>query len=575
MIRNVPFDLLGRRANRYLVLVFIALACMSGRDSHSATHQGMGPLSQIVFTGLVQGWTGTLSEGGYWLENTAGDPNDIRYFYTAPVPRPRAGRTVGVDVLTAGMHPEGRAGLLYGYRESPRFYYLIMVSGSGDVEVFRRDDGGFDRLLSSSLSGTTRESVRIEVQEKGRELTILANGKVVSTLGNDQIGSGLVGIAAFGTGRFGFTNYNEVPSPKDSAPPRSALDDRPSRAANQPSKMDQLEYIEYLDPQLGIAQLRAPFPKGWRYDDNPNDQLLLIGPHGTECYQTSSGQFLYSDDPSARQSAQMGGARVAPFMPLSRYVEQQFAPYMGQRGYKLTRQFPLPKVIHFMEKVAAGMPQGLSKKQFDALGAEWERNDGSRAYTQLTQTLLVPQSNQQQPFISWEVSALELYAARDQFESAKDALIHASENTELNPRWQIAKNQDLLAKIRASDQYWDERTRESHMQHIGRMNAILARSEANSSVAKINSDILDISHAGYLKRSDMVSAGQARSVNLISGQSVITNPNTGEFYQVDSGSNHYWVNAEGKYFRTDNSLYDPRTDNQISNQQWERFEVVQ
>jgi hypothetical protein len=91
---------------------------------------------------------------------------------------------------------------------------------------------------------------------------------------------------------------------------------------------------------------------------------------------------------------------------------------------------------------------------------------------------------------------------------------------------------------------------------------------------KISSDILDISHAGYLKHSDMVSAGQAKTINTISGQSVITNPDTGELYKVDSGYKNYWVNADGKYFHTDNSLYDPRTDKQINNQQWERFDVV-
>jgi hypothetical protein len=172
------------------------------------------------------------------------------------------------------------------------------------------------------------------------------------------------------------------------------------------------------------------------------------------------------------------------------------------------------------------------------------------------------------------VSALELYAGQAQYESARDALMYASENTEPNPRWQIAKNEELLRNIRANQQYADARTRESHIQHVGRMNAILARGEASANVAKINSDILDINHAGYLTRSNMVSAGHARTVDTIAGQSVIANPNTGEHYKVEAGSKNYWVNAEGQYFRTDNSLYDPRTDRSISNQQWQPFEVI-
>ncbi len=106
------------------------------------------------------------------------------------------------------------------------------------------------------------------------------------------------------------------------------------------------------------------------------------------------------------------------------------------------------------------------------------------------------------------------------------------------------------------------------------MNAILARGKSSSNIAKINSDILDINHAGYLKRDSMVSAGQAKTIDMLSGSSIITNPTTGEHYRVEAGANHYWVNNEGKFFNTENPLIDPRTDINISNQQWEKYEVV-
>lgn len=561
-----------RRIIYGISLATISLGGLGSCGNGEPGYQGIGPLTDIVFAGSVDGWAGSTEAGVYWLENEAGDANDIRYFYTAPAPDDRDDRTAHVDVITSRMDPEGRAGLLYGFRESPRFYYLIMVSGSGNVEVYERDGGNFRQSFSSSLGTTKKDSARVEIREKGRELTILANGNSVGSIENDQVGRGQIGIAAFGTGRFGFTNYAQTPSPvnapaQGSGPARSA-------PANPAARIDRSGYIDYVDPEMGMVQHSAPFPKGWQYDTNPNDQLLLTGPDGTRCFQTGSGQFLYSEDPFVRESAQMGGAQVAPFMPLDRYLNQQFAPYMAQRGYSLVNQFPIPALIDFMDLFAAGMPQGLSRRQFDALGAEWTHSDGSRAYTQLTQTLLTPQANQPQGYISWNVSALELYANPDRYEEHKDALIHGAIHTEINPQWQIAKNQQLLAQIRASRQYADEQMRQSQIQHIGRMNAILARAETSSSVARINSDILDISHAGYLKRSDMVSAGQARTINMIGEQSVIANPGTGERYKVDAGYKNYWVNAEGKYFHTDNSLYDPRTDNQISNQQWERFEVV-
>ncbi len=328
--------------------------------------------------------------------------------------------------------------------------------------------------------------------------------------------------------------------------------------------------LDFKDPKSGMVQHRAPYPKGWRYDTNPNDQLAMTGPNGVEVYQTDSGRFVYSNDPSAIQSAKAQGAQIAPPMALPNFLQQRFSPYMGQRGFRLANSYPMPEIQNFWEMLGAAMPQGLARKKFDAIGAEWENSNGQRAFTILVLSLL-----QDQTYVTWNVTAGELYASNSEYESAKDTYVYGSSNTEMNPKWQIAKNQELLAQIRSNTQHWDARTRESQAQHIGRMNAILARSETSSSIAKINSDILDISHAGYLKRSDMVSAGQAKTVNMISGQSVISNPSTGELYKVDAGAQNYWVNAEGKYFPTENSLYDPRTDNSISNQQWERFEVVE
>lgn len=330
-----------------------------------------------------------------------------------------------------------------------------------------------------------------------------------------------------------------------------------------------LTSLEYMDPQTGMVQHRAPYPGGWRYDSNPNDQLILRGPDGVEVYRSNSGQIFYSNDPFALESVQMTGSQIAPVAPLQQYLLQQIAPYMSQRGFELTDQFPMPKIKEFWELFGAAMPQGLSTKHFDVMGAEWVNQDGTRALTILVQNVFLRDN-----LINWHVSVNELYAPAAEYESAKEAYVYASENTEVNPQWQIAKNNELLAQLRADRQVWDERLRQSRIQHIERMNAILARGEAASSVAKTNSDILDISHQGYLKRSNMVSAGQADTINMISEQSVITNPGTGELYKVDAGSQHYWVNAEGRYISTDNSLYDPRTDQQMSDQQWERFEVL-
>ena len=86
------------------------------------------------------------------------------------------------------------------------------------------------------------------------------------------------------------------------------------------------------------------------------------------------------------------------------------------------------------------------------------------------------------------------------------------------------------------------------------------------------SEISDISHAGYLKRSDINNAGHSKSVNMIGERTVIANHETNEHYNVQSGNKYYWVNNNGEYFGTDNSLYDPRIDNKINGSEWVKFE---
>lgn len=87
------------------------------------------------------------------------------------------------------------------------------------------------------------------------------------------------------------------------------------------------------------------------------------------------------------------------------------------------------------------------------------------------------------------------------------------------------------------------------------------------------SDILDISHKGYLNRSNINDAGHARSVRAANGSTLIGNHETGEHYTVPTGSDYYWVSEEGTYFGTDNALFDPNTDRRTNDKNWTKFAV--
>ncbi|HBM82497.1 MAG TPA: hypothetical protein DD459_02415, partial [Halieaceae bacterium] len=66
-----------------------------------------------------------------------------------------------------------------------------------------------------------------------------------------------------------------------------------------------------------------------------------------------------------------------------------------------------------------------------------------------------------------------------------------------------------------------------------------------------------------------------RTINAIGDRTVIANPETGNRYNVQSGSNQYWVNQDERYLGSDNPNYDPRLDPGMNQQEWIEYEEVQ
>ena len=173
----------------------------------------------------------------------------------------------------------------------------------------------------------------------------------------------------------------------------------------------------------------------------------------------------------------------------------------------------------------------------------------------------------------WTLQSTELEAPEAYFKDAKEAYIFGLANTQLNMQWQQAKNMELLKSIRNNNQFWENATRQSRIAHNQRMAAIESRGNTARSIGNTYSDILDISHAGYLKRNDMNNAGHSKTINMIGERSVISSMATGERYNVKAGSKYYWVNNDGAYIATDNSFYDPRIDKRINQTEWSQFQI--
>jgi len=106
------------------------------------------------------------------------------------------------------------------------------------------------------------------------------------------------------------------------------------------------------------------------------------------------------------------------------------------------------------------------------------------------------------------------------------------------------------------------------------MNAIKQRGDSARNLAKTYSEIADISRAGYISNSNMMEQGRTNMLRATNGESLISNADTGETYQVTSGSKHYWMNNNGEYIGTDNALFDPRTNNTLNSMEWSKFKLL-
>ena len=107
------------------------------------------------------------------------------------------------------------------------------------------------------------------------------------------------------------------------------------------------------------------------------------------------------------------------------------------------------------------------------------------------------------------------------------------------------------------------------------MNAIAAAGTTNKSIGDTYSDILDISHKGYLNRSNINDAGHSKTIRGINETTMIGNHETGEHYNVPMGSNYYWVSNDGMYIGTDNALFNPNTERGVNEKNWTKFAVEQ
>jgi len=190
---------------RIALAVLLILAPATGWAADIPT---LGPLARFVQLGQAGAWTSAVEDGRFVLHNpgTAGVIRDLHVSTEHPM---QMSARVKVEAEPSEQLASG-AGLIYGRQGEgkDRLYYALLIESGGRISLYRRDQGGFSRLISQKndkfASGTP---IELSIRETGKAFDYFANGEKLGSFGGRGVGEGSVGIIAVGPGKFTFENF--------------------------------------------------------------------------------------------------------------------------------------------------------------------------------------------------------------------------------------------------------------------------------------------------------------------------------------------------------------------------------
>jgi len=330
-----------------------------------------------------------------------------------------------------------------------------------------------------------------------------------------------------------------------------------------------------IDPQLGVIKTRTPMRRSWLQDGvmtfNPRVPGKITFSNGAVLNPPTSFNYAFSSDPAMREILRVSGTVLAPPISLEQYLQEQFIPNVSQTGYRYLRHYPLEEIEDRFrdEDIASYFPDYSA--QFTAFGTEWEAPNGNKAFALLVQNVSSYFDGQE----NWVVMVQELQAPNAVFDQAKADFIFTQAKRQVNPQWILARAQQLGVRLDLQKAEHDHLMQQSQQAHWQRMNSIQQRGQAATNIAKTYSEISDINHAGFMNSSNMVASGHEKTMLAIGENTMIRSADTAEAYIVPDKGAHVWVNKSGEYISTDNSNFDPRTMQSISQLQWTQFEKVE
>lgn len=323
----------------------------------------------------------------------------------------------------------------------------------------------------------------------------------------------------------------------------------------------ELELKPLIDAE-GRQWAAIPLPASWQIHPTGAGKQTISAPGGVFVHATTSSSYGYADSSAGLQVMRSRGAQLSPVVPINSLVQQVLQPKAAAEGYALVETYPLPRLQRFLEAYFQSIPHAGVEVGIRAAGVDWSAAHGGRSLTVLVQKIFRTRNT-----VSWVVESTRLDAPAPHFEDAKLTFLGGVTNIQLNPAMLQQERADMAQSSRQFVAHQRDMQNSVRL-HQQRMAAIRSAGAAALEAGKANSAALDRSFDSWKQRSAMRDAGHQASVDAIRGVSAVSNPETRQQYEVESGYQHYWHDGDNGYIGTDDAFFDPRTNPQLNNQPW-------
>lgn len=524
--------------------ILIALASLSLTSPKSAAAFDLGPLSEIITPRSDGTWSITDNNGVAIFENQNA-PYAITYYYLNPRPGEEGKREISVDIGMLNFEPDSRAGLLYGFEDNPRSYFMFTVGGDRSVNLQFFEQGNMEERMKLGISSLQADKTTLTIRERGNEIALIVNGEEKSVIGNDRIGRGAVGIVAAHVGRYSFQNFSVTAQ-------GAALETGPTRNAPDQDAPVIVKRAQIMDHNAPFGPTPAGFtliPEDWRIDSHiqwfpPNackrgPQLTWSAVSPDERYSVSFFQGL------TWAVTKIGSSPYGCIREDIRDSEQALRAFAAQLPGTQVLEIARPPELDMLKAAfsasAAQMPPNAETYLDGALARLKVVEPGKTsevAVIMLTNHLafsgLDVFGNPAQNRSGSAIFTVLFAAPEGRLDAGHPAFSMVMQNYEANPQW-----------MQGANAWWQ--------QALGTIPRPTPATGGGASGG--GKSVGDILHEGYMNRSGLRDAGQRRAVDAI------WDVNS---YQTSTGRqtfstqyNQVWQLNDGRYALTNDNFFNP------------------